>query len=147
MYTQVAVYWRVKMTDTHTHAHPYPRLDLACTNRQLRARPLKDFQEYFHYRHAISYLPVIWLMMADTHTHTLAWLLTQTHTPHGAFFFDTYRSVSLTCMQCYTQLAFLFHQCGTSFLSKDDRIADCTVRYPGVERPFYSFNILVYRYV
>ena len=37
-------------------------------------------------------------------------------------------------MRCYTQLAYLFHQCATSLLSRESRIADCTVRHPGVER-------------
>ena len=41
-------------------------------------------------------------------------------------------------MRRYTQLAYLFHQCATSLLSRDSRIADCTVRHPGVERPFSS---------
>ena len=32
-----------------------------------------------------------------------------------------------------------FHLCATSLLSRDSRIADCTVRHPGVERPFSSY--------
>ena len=39
-------------------------------------------------------------------------------------------------MRLYMQLANLFHQCAISLLSRDGRIADCTVRHPGVERPF-----------
>ena len=42
------------------------------------------------------------------------------------------------------QLAYLFHRYAKSLLSTDGRIADCTVRHPGVERPFPSF-LLVYR--
>ena len=34
------------------------------------------------------------------------------------------------------QLAYLFHQCAMSLLSRDSRIADCTVIHPGVERQF-----------
>ena len=49
------------------------------------------------------------------------------------FLFHVYRSVSLSRMRRYTQLAYLFHQCATSLL-----ITDCTVRHPGVERPFSS---------
>ena len=30
--TQVAVYWRCEMADTHTYIHFYPTPDLACTN-------------------------------------------------------------------------------------------------------------------
>ena len=35
---------------------------------------------------------------------------------------------------------YLFHQCATSVLSRDGRIADCTVRHPGVEPPFSSLS-------
>ena len=38
----------------------------------------------------------------------------------------------------YTQLAYLYHQCATSLLSRDCHIADGTVRHAGVERPFSS---------
>ena len=42
-------------------------------------------------------------------------------------------------MQRYLQLAYLFHQCATGLFSRDGCIAKCTVRHPGVERPFFSF--------
>ena len=54
------------------------------------------------------------------------------------FRLHTYRSVSLARKWRYTHLAYLFHQCATSLLSRDGRIADCTVKHPGVERPFSS---------
>ena len=54
-----------------------------------------------------------------------------------------YKSVSLARMWRYTQLAYLLHQCATGLLSRDVRIADCTVRYPGLERPFSSLNIVL----
>ena len=54
------------------------------------------------------------------------------------FLLCIYRSVSLARMRRYTQLAYLFHQCATNLLSRDGRIADCTVRHPGVARPFSS---------
>ena len=38
------------------------------------------------------------------------------------------------------QLAYLFHQYAKSLLSTDGRIADCTVRHSGVERPFSSVS-------
>ena len=41
-------------------------------------------------------------------------------------------------MRRYMQLAYLFHWYAKSLLSTDGRIADCTVRHPGVERPFSS---------
>ena len=59
------------------------------------------------------------------------------------FLLHVYRSVSLACMRRYMQLACLFHQCAKSLLSRDSRIADCTVRHPGVERPFSSFTFVI----
>ena len=54
---------------------------------------------------------------------------TNTHTPHGAFLFYTYRSASLTLMQHCTQLTYLFDQCEKSLFSRDGRIACCIVYY------------------
>ena len=88
--------------------------------------------------------------MTRTHTSScvLEICLMMTHTPmpiptfdcvaQHLFLFYVYRSVSLTRMRRYTQLAYLFNQYATSLLSRDSRIADCTVRHPGVERPFSS---------
>ena len=42
-------------------------------------------------------------------------------------------------MQRYTQLAYFFHQCGTSHFSREGRIAYFIARHVGVERPFSSF--------
>ena len=55
------------------------------------------------------------------------------------FLLYVYSSVSLARMRRYTQLAYLFHQCAKSLLSRDCRIAGCTVRHLGVERPFSSY--------
>ena len=52
-----------------------------------------------------------------------------------------YSSVSLARMRRYMQLAYIFHQYAKSLLSTDGHIADCTVRHPGVERPFSSIII------
>ena len=60
------------------------------------------------------------------------------------FLLHVYRSISLARMRSYMQLAYLFHQCAKSFLSGDSRIADCTVRHPGVERQFSSLYTFVY---
>ena len=65
-----------------------------------------------------------------THTHTYAHVSLRCTTP-----------IFLSCLQerfSCTRMAYLFHQCATSLLSRDSRIADCTVRHPGVERPFSS---------
>ena len=56
------------------------------------------------------------------------------------FLFHVYRSVCLARMLRYMQLAYFFHMCAKSLLSRDDRIADCTVGHPGVELPFSSFH-------
>ena len=47
----------------------------------------------------------------------------------------------------YMQLAYLFHQCATGLLSRDGCIADCTVRHPGVERPFLVNDNVPYMHV
>ena len=84
--------------------------------------------------HTSSYELEICLMMIHTYTYPYPRLVALQNT----FFFHVYRSVSLARMRHYTQLAYLFHQCATSLLSRDSRIADCTVRHPGVERLFSS---------
>ena len=43
-------------------------------------------------------------------------------------------------MQHYTKLTYLFHHYGKNLVSRDGRFADCTVRHPGVERPFPVWN-------
>ena len=77
------------------------------------------------------------VMMPDTHIHTPISTLHCLH--RRIFLLHVYRSVSLARMRRYMQLAYLFHQYAKSLLSTDGRIADCTVRHPGVERPFSSF--------
>ena len=77
----------------------------------------------------------IWLMM----THTYAPIPMPTlDCLHKHIFLHVYRSVFLARMWRYTQLVYLFHQCASSLLSRDGRIANCTVRHPGVERPLSS---------
>ena len=50
--------------------------------------------------------------------------------------------------QWYTQLVYLFHQCGASLLSRDGRIEDCTVRHSDVGARFlvviiaFFFNLV-----
>ena len=84
--------------------------------------------------HTSSYELEICLTMTHTYTHSYPRLVALQNT----FFFHVYRSVSLSRMRRYTQLAYLFHQCATNLLSRHSRLADCTVRHPGVERPFSS---------
>ena len=126
------------MTDTHirthTHTHAYP-WSYVCTNT--------------HTSRGASFIALPGALH-DTHTHTSSYeleiCLTMTHSYsrlvalQNTFLFHVYRSVSLSRMRRYTQLAYLFHQCATSRLSRDGRIADCTVRHPGVERLFSSYK-------
>ena len=126
------------MTDTHIHTH-MPTLEHTCA--QTHSHTSGRF---------FSSTPrsASW----HTHTHTSSYeleiCLTMTHTPiptfgcvaKHIFLFHVYRRVSLARVRRYTQLAYLLHQCATSLLSRDCCIASCTVRHPGVEHPFSSFN-------
>ena len=78
------------------------------------------------------------LLKDDTHIHTPISVLSIDCLYRHIFILHVYRSVSFARMRRYTQLAYLFHQCPTSLLSRDGRIADCAVRHPGVQRPFSS---------
>ena len=80
-------------------------------------------------------------MMTHTYSHLYPRLIacTNTHTSRGAFL-----PLASTCMLRYTQLAYLFYHSGTSHLSKDSRIADCSVRHPDVYRSFSSLYCEIY---
>ena len=119
--------------DRHTCMQtPILTLDLACTHTQART----------YISGALLVNTPRSAFITYTHSHLGLIACTSTHIPRGAFLFHTYRSVSLTYMQCYTQLAYLFHQCGTS-LSRDGCIADCTVRHSGVECLFSCTKIVI----
>ena len=81
-----------------------------------------------------SYELEICLMMTHTYTHPYPRLVALQNT----YFSFTFTGVFLSRIRRYTQLAYLFHQYATILLSRDSRIADCTVRHLGVERPFSS---------
>ena len=97
-------------TPTHTHTHTH--------------------------MHSSSCVLEIFLMI-HTHTHTHTHAHADCLHKH-IFLLHVYRSISLARMERYTQVAYLFQQRATSLLSRGCRIADCTVRHPGVERPFLS---------
>ena len=127
--------------DRHTHIHiPMPTVDFASTNTYISGAPLLNISRnaFIVYRH--KSLSTGDLVDDDRRAYAyLCLMLAQTHIQScGAFLFHTYRRVSLTCMQCYTRYAYLFHQCGTSLLSRDGRITDCTVRHQLVEHLFSS---------
>ena len=122
-------------TYTQTHTHPCLLLILRAHKHTHTSRGASfiALPGALHDTHTSSYELEICLMMTHTYTHPYPRLV--------AFLFHVYRSVSLARMRRCTQLAYLFHQCATSLLSRDSRIADCTVRHRGVERPFSSFHI------
>ena len=95
--------------------------------------------------HTSSCILEICLMM--THIYTHPYPCPRLIALHNTILFHVYRSVSLARMRCYMQIAYLFHQCATSLLSRDSRIADCTVRHPGVERPFSSLSCSVWLHI
>ena len=84
----------------------------------------------------------IWLMMTDTPSYLRLIACTDTYSPCDAFLFYAYRSVSFTRMQRYTQLAYLFHLCGTSLFSRDGRLQ--TVLW---DIRVWSASFLVYEFV
>ena len=114
------------MPDTHTYTHSCPPLIIRV-------------HEHTHTYGARIYSPS--RSASITHTHTPIPISTLHCLQGHIFFLHVYRSVSLARMRRYMQLAYLFHQYVKSLLSTDGRIADCTVRHPGVERPFSSFYL------
>ena len=116
-----------------------PTLHLACTNTHISwgVLPFSTSRSA-----SVTYTSrcVLESCLIHTHTHTHARLLAQTQ-----FLFYAYMSVSLHACSVTHNLAYLFHQYGTSLLSRDGRITDGTVRRPGEERPFSSFSYVIYR--
>ena len=86
--------------------------------------------------HTHTQVAVYWRFVWWWHTYTHPYPCPRLISLHNTFFLHFYRSVSLARMRRYTQLAYLFHQCMTSLLSRDSFIADCTVRHPGVSARF-----------
>ena len=124
-------------THTHTHTHAYP-WSYVCTKTLTHTQDASfiSLPGALHDTHTSSYELEICLMMtrhAHTHTHIHAH---RDGLHKCIFLFHIYRSVSFARIRRYTQLAYLFHQCATSLLGRDSRIADCTVKHPSVEHPF-----------
>ena len=122
----------LRESDDYTHVHtPLPTLDLyVCANTHAHlVRVIYSPSRSASITHTHSCLLEIWLMMTLTYTLIPMPTLDLLH-----------KHISSRLQERFsrTQLAYLFHQCATSLLSRDGRIADCTVRHPGVERPFSS---------
>ena len=113
------------MLDTHTYSHP-------CLPLILRSYALPYTHTHTHTQVAV-YWRVGWWW------HTPIPMLTLDCLHRYIFLLHVYRSVSLAHMRRYMQLVYLFYQRAKSLLSRDSRIADCTARHPGVERPFSSY--------
>ena len=121
---------------------PTPRLDLACihTHRYISGCvSFQHFQEGFYYIHIHKWPSTGYLveddMQTHTRTHTHAWFLAATHVPPLCLqdhFPSTHAALHATCE--------LISPVWTRVLIRDCRLADCTVRYLGVERPFYSLE-------
>ena len=127
------------MPDRHTYTHSCPPLILCVhEHTHIWCVHLQPFQECFDntHTHTSGCLLEIWLMMTHTYTHLYPRFIACT---------DAYFSFMFTG-------AIPLHACGVtcnlrtyytsmrSLLSTDGRIADCTVRHPGVERPFSSIR-------
>ena len=132
------------MPGTLTYTHPCPPLILRVLKHIYRGAPLIALSgALLLHTHTSSCLLEIWSMM----THTSILMPTFDCMHKHVFLLHADRSVSLARMWRYTQLSYLFHQCTTRLLSRDDRIADCTVKHPSVEHPFsssYLNLILIY---
>ena len=128
IHTQVAVYWRWEIPDTHT---PIPTLDLGA--RHMLALPgllllhiqRRDFVD--DDRHTYTHLYPYPLLIACTNTISPSCL--QGHILYTL----THAALHATCV--------IISQVWGIFLVRDVRIADCSVRHLGVERPFSSFTL------
>ena len=122
-----------------------PNLDLTCaqTHSHISGRFFYSTPRSASWHtHTSSCVLEICLMMTHTYTHPCPY--PRLIALHNTYFSHVYRGVSLARMRRYTQLAYLFHQCATSLCSRDSRIADCTVRHPGVDRSFSSCGVLFF---
>ena len=135
IHTQVAINGRVIMADTHSPAHLWSYV--SANTHTSGAQLLQHFQECFQYTHTqvAVYWRLGWRWHTHTHTytHVHSWLLAQTHISSRLQEHFSRTHVALHA------IAYLSHQCVTSLLSRDGRIADCTVRHPGVKLPFSIF--------
>ena len=143
IHTHIRSCWRERANDTHTHPYLW---SYVCTNTHasrgasfiaLPGTLLSHTHAHTH-THTHTHVAVYWRFdywwytHTRTYTHAHAWLRCIPHfsfTLTGAFPLHA-------CGVTHNWRSYLFHQCATSRLSRDDRIADCTVRHPGVERFF-----------
>ena len=148
IHTQVAIYWRVEWSwQTHTSIHtPIPIPTFDCVHKHI------NFGACFSY--ALSEAPPLhihtqnrclletWVNMTDAqiHTRTHAGIRAKIHIALVAHSFFTLTGAFLlhACSDARNLRIYHYHQCGTSILRRDGRIADCTVRHPGVDYPFSS---------
>ena len=127
-----------------THMHLFmPTIDLTCAQthahltRVCYSTSRSAFITPTHTQVAVYWRFGWWW---HTHTHLLIAMSTFDCLHKHLFLVQAYRSVFLARLRRYTKLPHLFHQCATSLVSRDSRIADCTVRHLGVERPFFSIS-------
>ena len=117
IHTHAAVDRRVIMTDTHTHSCP-PLILRVLKHAHIWAAPLTALlgvRPLHTHTQLAMYWRFGWWWHTYTHPYPCPYLIICTNT----------RSVSPARMRRYVQIAYLFHQFATSFLSRDCRIADC----------------------
>ena len=125
-------YWQ-----THTHT-PIPTLD--CVHNTHIPTLSRQYNIYIHFRVQSR------VKITDTHTHTpvctptLDCLHKHTYTSWRVSLLQL-QELFLYTAAGYTQFDYLFHKCRTSLLNRNCRIADCTMKHPGVERPFSTYDI------
>ena len=137
----------VKITDTHTHTHPYSRLITCTTHTYISGcASLTRTSRNAFLTHTSNCLLESRVNITDSHIHTrtlaLAWLIEQTHIQlmaHSSF--TVTEAFPLRACSVTRSLRTYFTIVVWVFL--DGRIADCTVRQPGVEHSFYSIIVIV----
>ena len=127
---------------THTHTHAY-RWSYICTNAHTHLectsyRTSRSATITHTHTHTHTQVAVYWKFGRWWHTHPYPCpgLIACTNI---YFFFSFTGALPLhACLVARNWRPYF--NCATSLLSRDSRIADCTVRHTGVERPFSSLK-------
>ena len=122
----------------HTYTHPCPPLILRVHKRThtFGAR-LYSTSRSASITHAHTQVAVYWRFgwWWHIHTHAHAWLLAQTHISPSRLQ-ERFPCTNAALVALHATCVLVSLVCATSLLSRHGHIADCTVRHPGVERPF-----------
>ena len=143
LHTHTRSYRRESDDDRHTHTHLCLPLILRAHFFYSTPRSASWHTHTHTHTQSSCVLEILMMTHAYTHTHPCQRLIAL----HNTYFYFTFPGAFLLHACGVIRNAHLFHQCVTSLLSRDSRIADCTVRHPGVERPFSSVNKYVYAFI